>query len=151
MTPAGWHGVTTVVMGNCGFSFAPIKQADIKTFVHTMEKVEDMDPQSLLEGVPWDFETFGEYLDSVNRRGALLNYAAYVGHTPLRLYVMGEDSIGREATPDEVDQMVAIVKDAMDAGACGVATSFAPTHRAADGRPIPSRWAESEEIGRAHV
>jgi len=147
-TPSCYHGVTSVVLGNCGFSFAPIKQSDIPTFVHTMEKVEDMDPQTLIEGVPWDFESFPEYLDSVNRRGTLLNYAAYIGHTPLRLYVMGEDSIGRESTPAEIETMEQLVKDAMDAGACGLATSFAATHRAADGRPIPSRWAESEEIYR---
>ncbi|CAB4800996.1 MAG: amidohydrolase family protein [Actinobacteria bacterium] len=148
LTPSCYHGVTTVVAGNCGFSFAPIKAKDIDTLTRTMEKVEDMDPQTLIEGVPWDFETFPEYLDSVERHGSLLNFAAYIGHTPLRLYVMGDEAIGREATPDEVDQMVAIVKDAMEAGACGVATSFAATHRAADGRPIPSRWAESEEIYR---
>jgi len=113
-----------------------------------MEKVEDMDPQALIEGVPWDFETFPQYLDSVNKRGTLLNYAAYIGHTPLRLYVMGEDSATRAATEDEIQAMEAIVKDAMDAGACGLATSFAVTHRDNNGRPIPSRWAESEEIYR---
>ncbi|MCP5029075.1 MAG: amidohydrolase family protein [Actinomycetia bacterium] len=146
LTPSCYHGVTTVVAGNCGFSIAPIREADREFMAHTMEKVEDMDPAALLEGVPWDFETFPEYLDSVSRRGTVLNYGAYIGHTALRLYAMGDEAIGRPANPDELETMAGIIGDAMDAGAVGFATSFAITHLGADGSPIPSRWADRAEL-----
>ncbi len=146
LTPSCFHGVTTVVAGNCGFSIAPTRPADRETMALTLEKVEDMDPASLTAGIPWDFESFPEYLASVRARGVLLNYAAYIGHTPLRLYVMGADASTREATPEEIGQMVGLVTEAMDAGAAGFATSFAVTHRGADGRPIPSRVAGIDEI-----
>ena len=146
LTPSCFHGVTTVVAGNCGFSIAPTHPGDRETMALTLEKVEDMDPASLTAGIPWDFETFPEYLASVRARGVLLNYAAYIGHTPLRLWVMGGDASTREATSEEIQQMVGLVTEAMDAGAAGFATSFAVTHRGADGRPIPSRIAGLEEI-----
>jgi hypothetical protein len=146
LTPSCFHGVTTVVAGNCGFSIAPVRPADRELLAHTMEKVEDMDPASLIEGVPWDFETFPQYLQSVARHGTALNYSAYIGHTAVRMYAMGEEATGRAARPDEVDKMATIVREAVQAGAAGFATSFAVTHRGADGRPIPSRWAERDEI-----
>jgi N-acyl-D-amino-acid deacylase len=146
LTPSCFHGVTTVVAGNCGFSIAPTRPGDRETMALTLEKVEDMDPASLTAGIPWDFESFPQYLASVRARGVLLNYAAYIGHTPLRLYVMGEAASSREATPEEIREMASLVTEAMDAGAAGFATSFAVTHRGADGRPIPSRVAGLEEI-----
>lgn len=146
LTPSCFHGVTTVVAGNCGFSVAPTRSSDRGLIASTLEKVEDMDPAALNAGIPWDFETFPEYLASVERRGAALNFAALIGHTPLRLYVMGEEASSRVATPDEVDRMVAIVREALAAGAAGFASSFAVTHRGADGRPIPSRYADRAEI-----
>lgn len=146
MTPSCFHGVTTVVAGNCGFSIAPTKPSDRDLIAHTMEKVEDMDPETLKTGIPWEFESFPEYLDTIRRRGTVLNYAAYIGHTPLRLYVMGEGAVGREATDDEVERMAELVREAIDAGAAGFASSFAVTHRGADGQPIPSRWADKREI-----
>jgi len=146
LTPSCFHGVTTVVAGNCGFSLAPTHPADHDLLVHTLEKVEDMDPATLTAGIPWDFETFPEYLDAVRRRGCALNFAAYIGHTPLRIWVMGDDASQREATPQEVARMAALVSEAMAAGAAGFATSFAPTHLGADGRPIPSRVASVAEI-----
>jgi N-acyl-D-aspartate/D-glutamate deacylase len=146
LTPSCFHGVTTVVAGNCGFTIAPTRPADRDLIGRTLEKVEDMDPASLAAGIPWDFETFPEYLDSVRRHGMLLNYAAYIGHTALRLYVMGPAASEREATPEEIGAMADLVREAMDAGAAGFATSFAVTHRGADGRPIPSRYAGAEEI-----
>lgn len=146
MTPSCFHGVTTVVAGNCGFSIAPTKPSDRDLIAHTMEKVEDMDPETLKTGIPWEFESFPEYLDAIRRRGSVLNYAAYIGHTPLRLYVMGNDAVGREATDDEVEIMARLVREAIDAGAAGFASSFAVTHRGADGQPIPSRWADKREI-----
>ena len=105
-----------------------------------------MDPASLVAGIPWDFETFPEYLASVERHGTVLNFAAYIGHTPLRFYVMGDEAVrpGRHARRDRADG--GLVREAMDAGAAGFATSFAITHLGADGQPIPSRWADRAEL-----
>jgi N-acyl-D-amino-acid deacylase len=147
LTPSSYHGVTTVVAGNCGFSISPTRAADRDLMGQTMEKVEDMDPACLAAGIPWeDFETFPEYLETVRRRGSALNFAAYVGHTAVRLWVMGGEASDRAAKPDEIEEMVGIVEDAMAAGAAGFATSRAVTHLGADGRPIPSRVAERDEL-----
>ena len=146
LTPSCFHGVTSVVAGNCGFSIAPVRPDQRVLMAATMEKVEDMDPATLLEGVPWDFETFPEYLASVERHGSVLNYAAYIGHTALRLYALGDEAVGRVATDEEIATMVAAVSEAMEAGAVGFATSFAVTHRGADGNPIPSRYADRREV-----
>ena len=146
LTPSCFHGVTTVVAGNCGFTIAPTRAGDRDLIARTMEKVEDMDPATLNAGIPWEFETFGEYLDSIRTRGSLLNFASYIGHTALRIFVMGDEAVGRTATDDEIDRMATIVREAMDAGAAGFASSFAVTHRGADGQPIPSRWADRREI-----
>ena len=146
LTPSCYHGVTTVVAGNCGFTIAPTRAGDRDLIARTMEKVEDMDPATLNAGIPWEFETFGEYLDSIRTRGSLLNFASYIGHTALRIFVMGDEAVGRTATDDEIDRMATIVREAMDAGAAGFASSFAVTHRGADGQPIPSRWADRREI-----
>jgi len=146
LTPSCFHGVSTVVAGNCGFSIAPTHAQDRQLIANTLEKVEDMDPASLNAGIPWEFETFPEYLDTVERRGAVLNYAAYIGHTPLRIYVMGADASRRTASNDEIETMATMVREAVEAGACGFATSFAVTHLGADGQPIPSRWADRAEL-----
>ena len=146
LTPSCFHGVTTVIAGNCGFSLAPTMPDRRMQIARTLEKVEDMDVESLAAGIPWDFTTFPEYLASVGRHGTALNFAAYVGHTPLRIYVMGDEASSRTATPDEVEQMAALVREAMDAGAAGFATSFAITHLGADGKPIPSRWSDRAEL-----
>jgi N-acyl-D-aspartate/D-glutamate deacylase len=146
LTPSCYHGVTTVVAGNCGFSIAPTRPQDRALIANTMEKVEDMDPATLNAGIPWDFESFPEYLASIEQHGTLLNFAAYVGHTPLRIFVMGDQSVGRAATADEISRMADLVSEAMESGAAGFATSFAVTHRGADGQPIPSRWAAADEI-----
>ena len=145
LTPSCYHGVTTVVAGNCGFSIAPTHPEDRDYLARTLEKVEDMDVAALAAGIPWDFETFPQYLASVERRGTVLNYAAYLGHTPLRMYVMRDAASDRVATPDEVTEMARLVTEAMEAGAAGFATSFAMTHLGADGRPIPSRLADAAE------
>ncbi len=146
LTPSSFHGVTTVVAGNCGFSIAPIRDGGQEIVARTLENVEDMDFEVLLAGVPWDFNTFREYLESVEQRGSVLNFAAYLGHTALRLYVMGDDAYERAATSDEVAAMQAELRDAMRAGAAGLATSFAIPHRGANGLPVPSRFAEPEEF-----
>jgi N-acyl-D-aspartate/D-glutamate deacylase len=109
--------------------------------VRTLEHVEAMSPEALRAGVRWEFETFAEYLAAVERQGTMLNYGAFVGHTPVRLYVMGDDGYDREATPDEIAAMGRVVAESVTAGAMGFATSSAPTHNGAEGRPVPSRLA----------
>ncbi|HEY2301638.1 MAG TPA: amidohydrolase family protein [Acidimicrobiales bacterium] len=146
LTPSSFHGVTTVVAGNCGLSIAPTRESDRRSMVRILENVEDMNGDSLAAGVPWDFETFPDYLAAVRRRGTLLNYAVFVGHTPLRLYVMGEEAFERISTAEERDRMCAVLKEAMLAGGAGLSTSFAPTHRDADGRAIPSRLSDQAEF-----
>jgi N-acyl-D-aspartate/D-glutamate deacylase len=146
LTPSSHHGVTTVVAGNCGFSIAPTRPEHHETIARTLENVEDMDPATLAAGIPWDFESFPEYLSSVASRGSLLNFNAYVGHTALRLYVMGDEAYERVASPEETGRMCDLLRDAMAAGAAGFATSCIRTHRGVDGKPVPSRFAELTEL-----
>jgi N-acyl-D-amino-acid deacylase len=146
LTPSCFHGVTTVVAGNCGFSIAPTRPEHRDLIARTLENVEDMDVATLAAGIPWDFSTFPEYLDSVESHGLGLNFAVYVGHTALRLFVMGDDAYERAATAEEITAMQDVVTEAMEAGAAGFATSFAPTHRGVDGKPVPSRFADRAEI-----
>ena len=105
LRPSSYHGVTTVVAGNCGFTIAPTRPEHHDVIVRTLENVEDMDPATLTAGIAWDFETFPEYLESVRRRGTVLNFTAYVGHSALRLYVMGDAAYERAATADEIERM----------------------------------------------
>ncbi len=146
LTPSCYHGVTTVVAGNCGFSIAPTRPEHRELIARTLENVEDMNVASLAAGIPWDFETFGEYLDSVARHGVGVNFAAYVGHTALRLYSMGDDAYERAATPQEIERMQEVLRQSLEAGAAGFATSFAGTHRGVDGKPVPSRQADDAEL-----
>jgi N-acyl-D-amino-acid deacylase len=146
LTPSCFHGVTTVIAGNCGFSIAPTRAEHRNLIARTLENVEDMDVPTLEAGIEWDFTTFPEYLASVERRGLGLNFTAYIGHTALRLFVMGTDAYERAATAEEILDMQAIVHQAMEAGAVGFATSLSPTHRGADGKPVPSRFAERGEL-----
>lgn len=147
LTPSSHHGVTTVVAGNCGFSIAPVRERDRALLVRTLMHVEDMSPDTLFAGVPWDtFETFPQYLDAVEANGSVLNYACYVGHTAVRIYVMGEQAYERAATDAEIVQMQAIVAAAIESGATGFATSAAPTHNGEGGRPVPSRVADIAEL-----
>ena len=146
LTPSCFHGVTTVIAGNCGFSIAPTREEHRGTIARTLEGVEDMDVETLAAGIPWDFEGFEEYLGSIERRGTALNYTAYIGHTALRLFVMGDAAYERPATDDEIERMCELVTAAVEAGAPGFATSFAQTHVGVEGKPIPSRFAERKEI-----
>ena len=100
-----WHGVTSVVAGNCGFSLAPTRAPQRGSIVRTLQAVEDMSERMLNAGIEWSFETFGEYLSAVERRGTILNFGCYVGHSPVRLFVMGDEGYEREATPDEISAM----------------------------------------------
>ena len=146
LKPSSYHGVTSVVAGNCGFSIAPCRPEHHDVIVHTLENVEGMDANSLAAGIAWDFETFPEYLDLVQRRGTSLNFTAYIGHTALRLYVMGDAAYERAATPEEIERMCQLVDEAMRVGAAGLSTSFSFAHRGVDGKPIPSRFAEMDEV-----
>jgi N-acyl-D-amino-acid deacylase len=147
LTPSSFHGVTTVVAGNCGFSIAPIKPEGVGLLAHTLQHVEDMSFDTLSVGVPWDeFETFPQYLAAVGRRGTALNYGCYVGHTAVRLYVMGDDAYERAATGAELAAMQQVVAEAMAGGAIGFASSASPTHNGDRGRPVPSRVADLAEL-----
>ena len=146
LTPSSFHGVTTVIAGNCGFSIAPTRPEHHTTIARTLENVEDMNVETLSAGIPWDFETFPEYLASVARRGSVLNFNAYVGHTALRLFVMGDAAYERIATPEETGMMCDLLRDAMSSGAAGFATSCIRTHRGVDGKPVPSRFAALAEL-----
>jgi N-acyl-D-amino-acid deacylase len=140
-----YHGVTTVVAGNCGFSVAPTKPADRPFMQGIFAAVENMDPKAL-DGVAWDeFETFDEFVGS--RRGRLgVNFACYVGHSNLRRWVLGDDATERTATPAEIERMRSMVADAMAAGAAGLSSSAAPTHLDVEGRRVPSRLADDSEL-----
>ncbi len=146
LKPSGYHGVTTVVAGNCGFTIAPCRPEHHDVIVHTLENVEGMDANSLAAGIAWEFETFPDYLDLVRRRGTALNFTAYIGHTALRLYVMGDAAYERAATPEEIDRMCQLVEEAIGVGAAGLSTSFSFAHRGVDGKPVPSRFAEMDEV-----
>ncbi|TFH25224.1 MAG: amidohydrolase [Myxococcales bacterium] len=148
LTISPWHGVTSVVVGNCGFGIAPTRPEHRDLILRTLESVEGMSLDALRAGVgeDWPFETFPEFLDSVERRGTAINVAALIGHTPLRLYVMGEEATEREATGEEIARMKALVAEALEAGALGFATSKAPTHVGYAGKPVPSRQASGAEI-----
>jgi len=146
LTPSSWHGVTTVVMGNCGFGIAPTRPEHRSTIARTLENVEGMSFEALEAGIPWTFETFPEYLDTLDATAKRINVGAMIGHTPLRLYVLGDDATERPATDDEVARMHDIVGEAIRAGAMGFATSKSPTHSGAWGKPVPSRMAETDEV-----
>ena len=146
LRPSSFHGVTTVVAGNCGFSIAPTRAEHHDLIVGTLENVEDMNPATLTAGIAWEFATFAEYLDLVRSRGTLINFTAYIGHSAVRLWVMGDAAYERAATPDEIEQMCTLVRDALAAGAAGFSTSFSFAHRGVDGKPVPSRFADAAEV-----
>ena len=148
LTVSPWHGVTTVVMGNCGFGVAPTRPEHRDLIIRTLEKVEGMSADALREGLgaDWPFESFPEYLDVVEAQHPVINVASLIGHTPVRMAVMGDESTKRVATSDEVAKMRQIVADAIAAGAIGFATSKSGTHVGYEGRPVPSRAAEFAEI-----
>ncbi len=143
-----WHGVTTTVIGNCGFGVAPTRAIHRKLIMQTLEKVEGMSLEALQAGLgeDWPFESFPQYLDALEKRGSAINVAALFGHTPLRLYVMGEASTERAANPDEVAAMKKLVREAMEAGAIGFGTSVSVSHNGYAGKPVPSRQATPEEM-----
>src|SRR3954469_679191 len=120
LRPSSYHGVTTVVAGNCGFSIAPTRPEHHDVIVRTLENVEDMDAATLVAGTVWGFQTHPEYMALVRSRGTVLNFTAYVGHSAVRLWVMGDAAYEREATADEVAEMCRVVQEAIRGGAAGV-------------------------------
>lgn len=143
--PSPALGVTTAVIGNCGFTIAPCRPADRERTMRNLTQVEGMSFEVLQRGVRWEFETFDEYLAQLRRSGSAVNLAAYVGHSSLRTWVMGADANRREATADEIAQMAALVSEAMAAGAVGLASSTSPAHNGDGGLPMPSRLASDDE------
>src|SRR3984893_17509459 len=119
LTPSSWHGVTTVVMGNCGFGIAPTRPEHRGTIARTLENVEGMSVEALQAGIPWSFETFPEYLHAVDETSKRINVGALIGHTPVRLYVLGDEAVERPADDAEIAHMRAIVAEALAAGAVG--------------------------------
>lgn len=146
LEPSPALGVTTVVMGNCGFTIAPCRTADRELTMRNLVRVEGMSLDAMQAGIRWDFETFPEYMDMLADGGMVPNVAAFVGHSSVRTYVLGEDAPKRPASAAEIDRMCAIVREAMHAGAIGFATSTSPSHNGAGGRPMPSRLANDEEL-----
>jgi N-acyl-D-amino-acid deacylase len=153
LTPSCWHGVTTVVMGNCGVGFAPARPDRHAWLISLMEGVEDIPGSALAEGIKWNWETFPEYLDSIEAQSRVLDVAAQAPHGSIRAYVMGDRGARNEvATSDDIDQMAAIVREAIEAGALGFSTSRTMLHRSKDGEPVPGTFAGADEligIGRA--
>jgi N-acyl-D-aspartate/D-glutamate deacylase len=146
LSPSPALGVTTAVIGNCGFTIAPCRPADRELTMRNLTQVEGMSLDALRAGIDWRFETFAEYLAQLRARGSVANVAAYVGHSSVRTYVMGDAAARRKATPDEIAQMQAIVRDAMANGAVGFASSTSPAHNGEGGLPMPSRLASNDEM-----
>jgi N-acyl-D-aspartate/D-glutamate deacylase len=144
--PSPAMGVTTAIIGNCGFTIAPCKPADREFTMRNLTQVEGMSLDVLRSGIDWRFETFPQYLDMLRTKGCAVNLAAYVGHSSVRTWVMGDASNKREATEDEIAQMTAIVEEAMAAGAIGFASSTSPAHNGEGGLPMPSRLASDHEM-----
>ena len=146
VSPSGWHGVTTVVMGNCGVGFAPARAADRSWLIGLMEGVEDIPGTALAEGMTWNWESFGEYLDEVERTARVLDVAALVPHGALRAYVLGEGRANDTATAEEIAEMAAIVREAVQAGAIGASTTRTILHRDKDGELAAGTNAAAEEL-----
>jgi len=148
LTPSSWHGVTTVVMGNCGVGFAPVKPGDENFLIQLMEGVEDIPGTALHEGIDWEWETFPEFLDAIEKKEFVMDLGFMVGHGPVRSYVMGYDRCQNQvdASKDEINQMSEIVEKAINAGALGFSTSRTILHRDVYGVYVPGTEASSEEM-----
>jgi N-acyl-D-aspartate/D-glutamate deacylase len=147
LTPSCWHGVTTVVMGNCGVGFAPVRPGAQDFLIQLMEGVEDIPGTALSEGITWGWETFPEFLDALEGMPRAIDIGTQVPHGAVRAYVMGERGARNEpATRDDIEAMAAIVRDGIEAGALGFSTSRTIMHRAVDGEPVPGTFAAEDEL-----
>jgi N-acyl-D-aspartate/D-glutamate deacylase len=146
VSPSPQLGVTTAVIGNCGFTIAPCRAADRELVMRNLTQVEGMSLEVLRNAIRWDFETVPQYLDLLERQGAAVNIAVFAGHSAIRTYVMGEAATQRVATDDEIAAMKTIVLEAMRAGAVGFSTSTSPAHNGEGGVPMPSRLADEKEL-----
>lgn len=147
MTPSSAHGVTTAVMGNCGVGFAPCRESDHEVLVDVMAGVEDIPGVVMVDGLPWTWETFPEFMDALDAGKRDIDLAAFLPHSPLRVYVMGQHGIDREpATPEDLSQMRKLAAEAIDVGALGFASSRLTIHKTESGQPIPSYDAGHDEI-----
>ena len=146
LTPVSWHGVTSVLMGNCGVTFAPCKPSDKELLAGMMETVEDIPKYAILNGLAWDWEHYGGYLDSIERLQPAINVAGLVGHCAVRFYVMGERAVEEQASDEERQRMADIVAQSIDAGAVGFSTNRYAPHKLPDGRSIPGTFADPEEL-----
>ena len=147
-TCSSWHGVTTVVMGNCGFTLAPALKDARELVVRNLERAEDISAEAMAEGIDWSWESFGEYLDAVERRPKGINYSGYVGHSALRTWAMGERAFSEEAGEADLERMVSGLKASLRAGAVGFTTSRSDNHETSDDRPVASRLASWGEVSR---
>jgi len=145
-TNSCWHGVTSAVMGNCGFSLAPCAEKDKELVYDNLERAEDLSPAALNAGVPWSWETFGEYFDAVDALPKGINYSGYLGHSALRTHVMGERAFEDKANDDDMTAMTQELQNAMRAGAVGFSTSRSLSHRTPDGKPVASRVGDWSEV-----
>jgi N-acyl-D-aspartate/D-glutamate deacylase len=143
-----WHGVTSVIMGNCGFALAPCRPEEREWFARCLTAVEDIPTEAMLAGIDWTWESFPEYLATVDRLPKAINYGAYIGHSALRMYVMGKRALSEKATEDDLARMAAAVEEAMRAGAMGFSSSRATTHVTPDDTPVASRIADWSEVDR---
>ena len=146
LTPVSWHGVTTALFGNCGVTFAPCKPADREFLAGMMETVEDIPKNAILTGLPWDWESYGEYLDSIEKLDPAINITGLVGHCASRFFVMGERAIEEDATEDDIRQIAALVGRSVKEGAIGFSTNRLPGHVLPDGRSIPGTFATDDEL-----
>lgn len=147
VSPSGWHGCTTVVMGNCGVGFAPCRPEDRAWLIDVMEGVEDIPGSALTEGIRWDWETFPEYMDALERMPRAVDVAVQVPHSAVRCYVMGaEGAENSDATPEQIAAMKAITVEALRAGALGFSTSRTPLHRSAAGNLVAGTFAQLDEL-----
>ena len=141
-----YHGVTSVVMGNCGFTLAPCRETEADLVFRNLERAEDIAREAMLEGIDWRWETFADYLDAVDALPKGINYSGYIGHSALRTYVMGERAFQDQASEDDLAAMTQEVRRAIEAGAIGFSTSRSRSHQTADDRPVASRIAGFDEV-----
>ena len=146
VTPASWHGVTSILMGNCGVSFAPVRPEDKELLAAMMESVEDIPRQAILSGLSWQWSSLGEYLDAIEKCKTAVNVSALVGHAATRFYVMGERAVEEAPTAEDIVQIAKLAGQSIQQGAVGFSVNRLKAHRLPDGRCIPGTFAPEEEL-----